>query len=654
MVETAGPFRSARRGWLLLVILFLAAALRYGGLVDVPPGVEHDEVAEVLIAEQILDGQHALFFEEAYGQEPLFMYLVAGALPLLGRNVLALRFVSASVGLLTVAAGIRLTRHLFGCRAAVIAAAGLGWMLWPVFWSRVGLRGMLLPLTLCLGLDALWLACSAEGTNGRFGLIAGFWLGLSAYTYSASRGVPLLVIGWVGLLGLLDPRRLRRRWRAIALACLVGTLVALPLIVTIARNEVIQARVQEVNAPLNALREGDVGPVLANVPRILGMVTVRGDATVRNNLPNRPVFPGPVWGGLFYLGLVVALLRPRDARSLLLFAWVGAMVAPSVVTIEAPNFVRTLGAMPAVMILPAIGSDWLLRRLELLRHLETWKAELLRVGWILIGAAAIVNLGWTGWDYFVRWPEIPETQFVWQTDLRDVAAWLDARPDLTDVTVGGLSNTSLDEPSLQLMLNRQDLRSRWCDPGSPLSAGGGLLIPNEGGWLVVPTIVPLDADLLDMIGARWAAGEPLAVQRFTAYPLQRTGGERNELNAAFSGGASLTAVSMPDADRFVPGATVSLISRWVAGEEVAPASKIFVHLVDGEGAVRDQHDGLDCPSRFWRAGDLIIQRHDLQLPDDLPPGRYAVRIGMYDQETLAPYPLSDGSSYYELTTVDVH
>jgi hypothetical protein len=424
-------------------------------------------------------------------------------------------------------------------------------------------------------------------------------------------------------------------------------LVALPLIVTVARNKVIQTRVREVNAPLNALRQGDVGPVLANVPRILGMVTVRGDATVRNNLPNRPVFPGPIWGGLFYLGLVVALSRPRDARSLLLFAWLGAMVAPSVVTIEAPNFVRTLGAMPAVMILPAVGGDWLLRRLD------TWHGALVRVGWVLIGASAVVNLGWTGWDYFVRWTEIPETQFVWQTDLRDVAAWLDARPDLKDVTVGGLSNASMDEPSLQLMLTRPDLRSRWCDPGSPLSAGGGLLIPNEGGWLVVPNVVPMDADLMDGMEARWAAGERLTAQRFTAYPLQRTGREGNGLNVAFAGGVSLAEVSMPDADRFVPGATASLISRWAAGAEVAPALKIFVHLVDGEGAVRAQHDGLDCPSRFWRMGDRILQRHDLQLPDDLPPGRYAVRIGVYDPRTLAPYPSCDGASYYELATVDV-
>ncbi|MBN1486783.1 MAG: glycosyltransferase family 39 protein, partial [Anaerolineae bacterium] len=143
---------------MLLVILLLAVVLRFWELPQLPRGIAHDEVAEVLIARDILKGHHALFFQEAYGQEPLFLYLVAGAMGILGENVLALRFVSASVGLLTVAAGARLARRLFDLQVALITAAGLGVMLWPVFWSRVGLRGMTLPLTMCLGFESLWRA----------------------------------------------------------------------------------------------------------------------------------------------------------------------------------------------------------------------------------------------------------------------------------------------------------------------------------------------------------------------------------------------------------------------------------------------------------------------------------------------------------------
>lgn len=647
MTDSLRHPRSIGRTGLLLLILLLTAALRYVGLVDVPPGIEHDEVAEVLIADRILDGHHALFFEEAYGQEPLFLYLVAGSLTLLGRNVLALRFVSASIGVLTVAAGIRLTRRLFGPRPAVIAAVGLGWMLWPVFWSRVGLRGMLLPLTLSLGLDALWAAYAGSESGYRRTLGAGLWLGLTAYTYSASRGIPLLLGGWIGALLLVDRRRLLRRWRRLVLVCLTGILIALPLIITVSRNHSIQTRVYEVNAPLNALRQGDFRPVLANVPRVLGMFAVRGDDTVRNNMPDRPVFPEPIWAGLFYLGLVVALVRLRDARYALVLVWLGAMMIPSLVTIEAPNFVRTLGAMPAVMILPAVGADWLFDRLG------ARGSGFVAAGRVVIGAAAFVNLGWTGWDYFVRWPAVPETQFVWQTDLRNLADWLDAKPELRDVTVGGLSATSMDEPSLQLMLVRQDLRSRWCDPGSPLGVGGGVLVPGDGGWLAVPSVTPLDPNLADMIAARWGTGERLTAQSFTAYPLEMRGDSPEGLGLEFTGGVWLLEVQRSALEQFAAGAPVTLTSGWRAGKETPSALKTFVHLADVDGVIRAQHDGLDCPSRFWRAGDLILQRHVLRLPDDLPPGRYTVRIGLYDQETLDPYPLLEGSTYYELETVDI-
>jgi hypothetical protein len=52
-------------------------------------------------------------------------------------------------------------------------------------------------------------------------------------------------------------------------------------------------------------------------------------------------------------------------------------------------------------------------------------------------------------------------------------------------------------------------------------------------------------------------------------------------------------------------------------------------------------------------GDLILQSHTLNFPVDLAPGRYRVRIGLYDSDTLNSYPLLDGSTSYELETVDI-
>jgi len=632
-----------RYSGLLTIILLIAAVMRFWALPQFPSGIAHDEVAEVLIAEGILQGHHAVFFPAAYGQEPLFLYLVAIALALFGRHGLALRFVTAAVGLLTVAAAARLARRLFGPHAALATAAGLGVMLWPVFWSRVGLRGMTLPLVLCLGADALWRALQARQRTVHFALIAGCWWGLTAYTYLASRGVPILYGVFLLYLLFFDRRLVCRRWRELALTLGIALLVASPLILYVSMNKTVQTRVYEVDAPLQALRQGDPGAIVENARRLAGMFSVRGDPLERNNYPGRPVFPEPLWALLFYGGSVVALRRLRDVRYGFVLIWLGAMLLPTLVTTDAPSFVRALGALPAVMLLPGIGTAWM------------WQQCLRRSKWIravctgILGLAFVLNIGLTIRDYGMRWPLIPSEQFVWQVDFVDIARWMDSHPVEADVTVAGLSNDTMDDPSLDLLLRRSDLRVRWVDTGSPLGAGGAWVVPRAGGRLFVPTIVPVNDRLRDYM-AEWGA-TATSHARFTEFvvppilPAAR-------VQADFEGHVSLIALDVP-VQSVAPKATVTLFSVWEAGDGPHPPLKVFVHLVDGEGRLWAQHDGLDSPAQFWEPGDRIVQVHTLTLPSAIPPGGYTLRVGLYDRVTLLPYPLRDGRAYFEAVTIQV-
>ena len=141
---------------LVVLLLLLAFFFRTYELTGLGLGLEHDEVAEWQIANNIRHGEHALFFKEAYGQEPLFLYLMAGSTALIGDNVFAIRFTSVFVAMLTLAASYRLLRRMFSPTVALVALAGMSIALWPVFWGRVGLRAMTLPLMLALGFDFLW------------------------------------------------------------------------------------------------------------------------------------------------------------------------------------------------------------------------------------------------------------------------------------------------------------------------------------------------------------------------------------------------------------------------------------------------------------------------------------------------------------------
>ena len=89
-----------------------------------------------------------------------------------------------------------------------------------------------------------------------------------------------------------------------------------------------------------------------------------------------------------------------------------------------------------------------------------------RVTNVLIVAGLIVVLGVnavsTYEDYFIKWPQHPETQFVFQADFAAIAKDIDAS-DVMDVSVGGLSNDTMDDPSLYLLRQRKDVRVRWFD-----------------------------------------------------------------------------------------------------------------------------------------------------------------------------------------------
>jgi len=55
----------------------------------------------------------------------------------------------------------------------------------------------------------------------------------------------------------------------------------------------------------------------------------------------------------------------------------------------------------------------------------------------------------------------------------------------------------------------------------------------------------------------------------------------------------------------------------------------FTHLLDEEGRLRSQYDGVGFPTTSWRTGDLVLSRFPLPLPPDLPPGRYSLWAGLY-------------------------
>jgi 4-amino-4-deoxy-L-arabinose transferase-like glycosyltransferase len=386
MASRINPWWAANYRLILVLILLVAAVLRLYGLDNVsPPGLEHDEVAHWLINRDILAGNHALYFTDAYGHEAGFHYIQTPFMLFLGDNAFALRLPSAFAGLLLVAVSFTLARRLFGLRVALMSAALLAVLFWPVFYSRLALRAISLPLLSGLSAYFWWKgwavgrkAFTAESPVGRqrngnaesfhsssgpitsspllWFAIAGLFAGLSLYTYMASRVVPIFYLLFTTYLLLFHRHALQERWRGVLLFFLTFGVIAAPLTIYLLGHPGTEARIDEVNAPLLALATGNLRPVATNTTKFLAMFGFSGDPLWRQNVASLPVFD-PLLALFFYIGVLISLWRWREPRHLFIILWLFTAAIPSILTIDAPSSIRIINALPILTLFPIIGLE---------------------------------------------------------------------------------------------------------------------------------------------------------------------------------------------------------------------------------------------------------------------------------------------------------
>jgi len=94
------------------------------------------------------------------------------------------------------------------------------------------------------------------------------------------------------------------------------------------------------------------------------------------------------------------------------------------------------------------------------------------------------------------------------------------------------------------------------------------------------------------------------------------------------------------------GEVVTLTLYWEAQGTPSRDYTVFIHLLDSTGQPAFFGDAPpldnDYPTGMWAAGEAIRDPHPLALPDDLPPGRYRLLVGMYDLETMVRLARLDG------------
>lgn len=378
-----------------IAILLLAALFRFMALDTVPPGLWQDEALVLGQTVHLLQG--GPFGWHLYEYEPLYAPFALVGVALQGASPQGLRFGSALAGLAGVAALYWFAASLRGRKTAVLAALLLAVLPWHVIFSRIGFRGITLPLSV-----ALVAGCADQAMRwkqARYYPALGLALAAGFYSY-----VPFKVMfPVVGLYGLAVARATRAVSRRPVHPGFLAAGVALLLVgmapgirQLLLDKQWLHGRVHaEHNLSCDLLLTAE-GPLL-NSLKVAGMFIYQGDPLPRHNTPGDAQIPRVLFPFLV-LGLWRWLARWKDPRAVLLLGMFVLCLLPSVFSKGAPHALRTLGAVVPVCVLTAEG----------LRGCQTWLRwryrrrfrAAIQVFWKLSGLLLIV---WCAYTYFIRY-----------------------------------------------------------------------------------------------------------------------------------------------------------------------------------------------------------------------------------------------------------
>lgn len=626
-------------------ILLVAAALRMVGISQLsPPGIAHDEVANWLIDRLILAGDHALYFTRAYGHEAGYHYWQALLVVLIGDNALALRLASSYLGVLGVAGSFVLARKLFGWQVGIMAMGITAVLFFPVFYSRLGLRAISLPVFSGLSAYFWWRGWTSRKPNLPF-ILAGLFAGLSLYTYMAARAVPIFYGLFVAYLAVFHWRTFKGRWQGVALFSLLFAAVAAPLTFYLLNNPGSEFRISELDAPLQSLRAGDWRPLLQNGFKILLLFGVEGDPLWRQGVAGMPIF-GPLVALLFYLSLPLCLWRWRDARYGFLLLWLATAVIPSLVTINAPSTIRMINLLPVLGIFPALLIHNIPQLSTVIHQLSTGKARISTTVLLIFG---VIYACWTAWAIFGIWPQGGDVAFVWQTALRDIGNVINDDETISSVAVGGWSPDTMDPATMQLYINRENtpLSTFGLEPGDDIIYT--LVIPNFDGKtdtatsstavsIFHPTALPLDPRLAEQL-ANWDA-DLTTTETYTQYTIHNTPSitPQNPANTTFGNQLRFLGTDQDSGE---------LITTWQVVSPIIQPMRLFIHVLDENGEIIaedyrwDTADPQNLWQPHWQEGDLILQKHP--LPQDLDAAAQ-IRLGIFDPYSCDPEPCQNFST----------
>ena len=659
-----------RLDWLLVLVVFaIAVFFRLWQQGQVPPGMNFDEAFESLEARRLLTepGYHPIFFTGNWGIPPLEIYLTGLAFLVAGEQMLAIRYVSAIAGILTIVLLYLLTRTLFplpsgsqpdaqsegwGASTSVrqfmpfAACLVLAVLPWHNAFSREGVEVILVPLWLILTVQFLW--WGLRSCKWWPFAVAGFFLGSAFYTYQSAWVFPG-VLALILVYKLFQERGFLRcyGWKLLLLAS-TAALVFLPLGIFAYHNpDMFVMRTGQVGVlGSGGGSQTPVASLAGNVLKVAGVFLTGGWVADGNKLYTRPPMPLAL-ALILYLGVAVTLVRFKRTEYALLLIWFVWMWLPSVMSDDAPNIRRMIGSTPPMAILIALGMGWLFDAVKERTHnLRRWRSIASAAVGVALGGLLIYTAVWSYQYFFVDWGRDKNLYHIFDVGLVDIGKFAATTPTDTRIYY-----TPADDSTVIHLPVVWQLRDRRLPT---FNGRHGLVLAPRGSLASLYLITTFlgDAWTLPALQKFYPAGRVahearnpygelhslvFAVEPDTAPAIR----PQLPLAANFQGQIQLLGSDLSAAE-IGPGETLTVTLYWQP-QTTSPMRDytVFAHVLGPVNPASGTpvwagHDGPPLgnsyPTSRWQQGETIVDRHELILPAEIPPGIYPIEVGLYDPQ----------------------
>ena len=475
-------------------------------------------------------------------------------------------------------------------------------------------------------------------------MIAGVLFGLSAYTYAATRMLPVVFIGFFAYLLIFKRAQLRTQGVYLGATFLIAIVIVLPMAIHIATVPAAERRLGEVEGPLDALQRGEITPLINSTLITASMFIAKGDPEWLYNIPDRPVFD-LLTGLVFYGALFVCARRVKQSQNAFVLIWLIAGLLPSMLTWPAASNSHGILAQTPAFLIAAIGLDAIATRLSSTK--DTKQHEVNRkLAWLLVVSVLVIHSFVSINDFFIRWATNPSVQIEHQASVAATARYFGQQPARTPLvfTSGEVTHYNpWSVTSFRLNAPIGYTNARWFDARSSFVFPQGqtdltLIAPAQDD---VPA--PLDARLIEDLFPI-VESSPLATGTFSATHLISSLNTRLiTLTQASISWPDGTAAQLPlnfgdrleligyDLRRSTVeiGKNIRLTTYWRAQNLGLEPLAFFVHVIDTQGRTATQWDGYNYSAYYVQPGDVIAQVHFIPIPADFAEGTYRLELGLY-------------------------